>query len=54
MSGFLFPGPDLAVTTPFDARGRVDLDAFEARETWRTPRAVLGDLLVREREAVPA
>ena len=30
MSDFLFPGLNLAVTTPFDAQGRVDLGAFEA------------------------
>lgn len=30
MADFLFPGLNLAVTTPFDAAGRVDLDALEA------------------------
>lgn len=29
MAGFLFSGLNLAVTTPFDAEGRVDLDALE-------------------------
>ncbi|TPE49281.1 dihydrodipicolinate synthase family protein [Amaricoccus solimangrovi] len=29
MTDFLFPGLNLAVTTPFDDRGGVDLDAFE-------------------------
>ena len=29
MTAFAFPGLNLAVTTPFDSEGRVDLDGLE-------------------------
>ena len=30
MTAFAFPGLNLAVTTPFDSEGRIDLDGLEA------------------------